>query len=141
MAVDLIAEDIGVRAAGNLDDLLQQLPGHQCPGGIVGIVDADHLRVRRHQCTKLVQIGQIAVFLPQIHDGHIGADGCRNRVKLLVGGHDAHYAVPGGDQGAENVVIGTGGAVGQHDLIGTERAVELADSLMQSGTAVNISIG
>ena len=62
-------------------------------------------------------------------------------VKLLVGGHDAHYAVPGGDQGAENVVIGTGGAVGQHDLIGTECAVELADSLMQSGTAVNISIG
>ena len=91
MAVDLIAEDIDVRAAGNLNDLLQQLPGHQCPGGIVGIVDADHLRVRRHQCTKLVQIGQIAVFLPQIHDGHIGADGCRNRVKLLVGGHDAHY--------------------------------------------------
>ena len=141
VAVDLVAEDVGAHAAGDGDDLLQQGRGHQRAGGVIGVVDADHLRVRRHQRLQLGQVGEVVVLLLQVHDGHLRADGLRNGVELLVGGHNADHPVSGGDEGAEHMVVGARRAVGGHHLMGLHSLVELADALAQGVAAHDVAVG
>ena len=121
--VDLIAQHISVNAAGNGNNLLQQFLGHECAGGIVGVVDADQFCAWGSQAAQFVQIRQIMLLLLQVHNGHVCPDGFGNGIQLLIGGHNADHPISGGNQGAEHVMIGTGCTVGRYNLLRRQGAV------------------
>ena len=139
--IDLVAEHIRVHASGNLDDSPQQLPGHQRARRVVGVIDADELRVFIHKGFQLGKVGKVSVFLPQVHEPHVRADGLGDGVELLVGRHDAHHAVSRGDERAEHVIICARCAVRRNDLVRSETFIEPANSLAQGLASHNVAIG
>ena len=139
--VHLVAEHIRVHASGNLDDSPQQLPGHQRARRVVGVIDADELRVFIHKGFQLGKVGKVPVFLPQVHEPHVRADGLGDGVELLVGRHDAHHAVSRGDERAEHVIICARRTVRWDDLVWLEALIKPADTLAQGLASHNVAIG
>ena len=141
VAVDLVAQEVCVHAAGDPDDLLQKLPAHERAGGVIGVVDADHLRVRGDKGAQLVKVDKVAVLLLKVHDGKVSADGLGDRIKLLIGRHDADDAVALGDEGAEHMVVRARRAVGGDDVLGLHGLIQAADAVEEIRAAVYIAVG
>ena len=141
MAVHLVAQDIGPVAAGDGDDLLQHLLGHEGPGGVVGVVQADELDPFLGQLLQAGQVGQKAVVRGQGEQFHLGPQGVGDGVQLLIGGQDGDDLVPRLHQGAEQVVVGSGGAVGGGHLLRAQVPVQPADPLQKGGLAEDVPVG
>ena len=58
VAVHLVTQDIGPVAAGDGDDLLQHLLGHEGAGGVVGVVQADELDASRASSSRRARSGR-----------------------------------------------------------------------------------
>ena len=61
--------------------------------------------------------------------------------QLLIAGHDADHPVSRLHQGVEHMVVGAGGAVGGHQFLRADRAVQLAHALPEGRGALDIAIG
>ena len=141
VAVHLVTQDIGPVAAGDGDDLLQHLLGHEGAGGVVGVVQADELDASPGQLLQTGQVGQKAVVRGQGKQLHLGPQGVGDGVQLLIGGQDGDDLVTRLHQGAEQVVVGSGGAVGGDHLLRAQIPVQLADPLQKGGLAEDVPIG
>ena len=141
MAVDLVAEEVRVHTAGDFNYLFQKLPAHERAGGVIGVVDADHLRVRGDKGAQLVKVDNVAVLLLEVHDGKVSADGLGDRIKLLIGRHDADDSVALRDEGAEHMVVRARRAVSGDDVLGLHGLIQAADAVEEIRAAVYIAVG
>ena len=141
MAIHLVAHDPCIHIAGNFHNLLQQFPAHQCAGGVIGVIDADDLGVRGGQLSQLLQIRQIAVFLCQMQQLHICAEGLGNGIKLLVGRHNADDPIARLHQRVKHMVVGPGRTVGGDNLLRTDGPIQLADALPQAQPPLDVAVG
>ena len=106
MPVHLVAENIGVHAPGDRDDLLQNLSAHQGAGWVVRVVDADQFGARDGEPPQFVQIRQVPVLFPQMQDLHVCPVGFGDRIELLVRRHHTDDPVTGLGKGVEHMMVG-----------------------------------
>ena len=128
-------------AAGDSDDLLQHLLGHEGPGGVVGVVQADELDAALGQLLQSGQVGQKAGVRGQGEQLHLGPQGVGDGVQLLIGGQNGDDLVTRLHQGAEQVVVGSGSAVGGDHLLRAQVPVQAADPLQEGGLTEDVPIG
>ena len=68
-----------------------------------------------------------------MHDGKVSADGLGDRIKLLIGRHDADDSVALRDDGAEHMVVRARRTVGGDDVLGFHGLIQAADAVEKSG--------
>ena len=141
VAVHLVAVQPRVVLARHLHDGPQRLAVEQGTRGVVGIVDADDLRLRRTQGVQGLHVHVVAVLLFQMQHVHRSAAHLGDGVELLVGGHDRHHVVARVHQRREHECVGAGGPVGGDDVLGRHGAVELGDARKQVGATLDVAVG
>ncbi len=142
--VHLVAEEPGPGGAGDFHQLPEEGLLHHRAGGVVGVIDIDELHPApggSHQAPQLLRVREPSCFLPQPQDVHLGPDGFRDGVVLLVGGQHRNHLVPWLHQSEHGEGVGPDGPVGDGNLLRGNALVQSGNGLAQPGAAFNIPIG
>ena len=116
-SVNLVAEDIGVYASGDLDHFFHGFFRDPGTGRIVRIVERDHLSVFVYQRSEFLDVRQKLILRTQLQDPHLRADRFRDRIMLLVGRHHADHIVLGFDQRRDDLIVRADRAVRRHYVL------------------------
>lgn len=84
--IDFIGEDEDVPLAGEVHEALQDRFGNRGAGGVVWIIDDNHLGVLLDQALEVVQIWDELLLPPQLPSRDLRAQTLWDRVQLLVRG-------------------------------------------------------